>query len=252
MDINQYDELSRFMKGVFLERPALPRYTTTWSVDTVLQFLKNSPDKTLLQLSCKLSMLFLLLSAQRCQTLHLIHLTDIKISDSEVCIAPRHVLKQSKPGHHLDMMRFKAFSDDNKLCIVSVFKEYLTRTKPLRNTEKLLISTVKPHEGSYHLKIIWSLISKFQVGLKSLLRQGLSEPNFYGDLVYKLKKIVGSNNFSAQFIKIISHYKKIGYNINVLQQTACLVVNPITVGNFAHLFNCKPKGRTSDSMMVPT
>ena len=71
-------------------------------------------------------------------------------------------------------------------------------------------------------------------------------------LVYKLKKIVGSNNFSAQFIKIISHYKKIGYNINVLQQTACLVVNPITVGNFAFLFNCTPVGRTSDSMMVPT
>ena len=79
------------------------------------------------------------------------------------------------------------------------------------------------------------MISKFQVGLKSLLRQGLSEPDFYGDVVYKLKKIVGSNNFSAQFIKIISHYKKIGYNINVLQQTACLVVNPITVGNFTFL-----------------
>ena len=68
----------------------------------------------------------------------------------------------------------------------------------------------------------------------------------------KLKKIVGSNNFSAQFIKIISHYKKIGYNINVLQQTACFVVNPITVGNVAVLFNCTPVGRTSDSMMVPT
>ena len=71
----------------------------------------------------------------------------------------------------------------------------------------------------------YDLISKFQVGLKSLLRQGLLKPDFYGDLVYKLKKIVGSNNFSAQFIKIISHYKKIGYNINVLHQTACLVGN---------------------------
>ena len=70
--------------------------------------------------------------------------------------------------------------------------------------------------------------------------------------VTDLKKIVGSNNFSAQFIKIISHYKKIGYNINVLQHTACLVVNPITVGNFSFLFNCTPVGRTSDSMMVPT
>ena len=88
------------------------------------------------------------------------------------------------------------------------------------------------------------------MGLKSLLRQGLSEPDFYGDLVYKMKKIVGSN--LAQFIKIIYHYKKVGYNINVLQQTACLVVNPITVGNFAFLFNCTLVGQTSDSMMVPT
>ena len=46
----------------------------------------------------------------------------------------------------------------------------------------------------------YNLIFKFQVGLKSLLRQGLSEPVFYGDLVYKLKKIVGSDYFSAQFI----------------------------------------------------
>ena len=98
----------------------------------------------------------------------------------------------------------------------------------------------------------YDLISKFQVRLKSLLRQGLSEPEFFGDLVYKLKKFVGCNNFSAQFIKIISPYKKIGYNINVLQQTACLVVNPITVGNFIFLFNYMPVGRTSDSMTVPT
>ena len=54
----------------------------------------------------------------------------------------------------------------------------------------------------------FDLISKFQVELESLLHHGLSEPEFYGGLVYKLKKIVGSNNFSAQFIKIISHYKK--------------------------------------------
>ena len=92
----------------------------------------------------------------------------------------------------------------------------------------------------------YDLISKFKIGLKTLLRQGLSEPDFYGDLVYELKKIICSNNFSAQFIKIISHYKKIGYNINVLQQTARLVVNLIMVGNFAFLFNCTPVGRTSD------
>ena len=61
-----------------------------------------------------------------------------------------------------------------------------------------------------HLAFL-TLYSKFQIGLKSLLRKGLLEPEFYGDLTYKLKKIVGCDNFSAQFIKIISSYKKIGY-----------------------------------------
>ena len=34
----------------------------------------------------------------------------------------------------------------------------------------------------------YELVSKFNVGLKPLLHQGLSEPEFYGDLVYKFKK----------------------------------------------------------------
>ena len=104
---------------------------------------------------------------------------------------------------------------------------------------------------SGHTHLLLGCMWRYKVD-KSCIRQGLSEPDFYGDLVYKLKKIVGSNNFSAQFIKKISHYKKIGYNINVLQQTACLVVNPIMVGNFAFLLNCTPLGRTSDFMMDPT
>ena len=35
----------------------------------------------------------------------------------------------------------------------------------------------------------YELVSKFSVGLKTLLHQGLSEPEFYGDLVYKFKKV---------------------------------------------------------------
>ena len=45
----------------------------------------------------------------------------------------------------------------------------------------------------------FELVSKFSVGLKTLLHQGLSEPEFYGDLVYKFKKIVGRAGFSDQF-----------------------------------------------------
>ena len=55
------------------------------------------------------------------------------------------------------------------------------------------------------------------------------------DLVYKFKKIVGRADFSDQFRKIIVRYKRIGYNINIMRQSACLVFNPITVNNFASL-----------------
>ena len=98
----------------------------------------------------------------------------------------------------------------------------------------------------------YELVFKFSVGLKTLLHQGLSEQEFYGDLVYKFKKIVSRADFSDQFRKIIVRYKRIGYNINIMRQSACLVFNPITVNNFASLFNCMPVGRASDSMMAPT
>ena len=98
----------------------------------------------------------------------------------------------------------------------------------------------------------YELVSKFNVGLKTLLHQGLSEPEFYGDLVYKFKKIVGRIDFSDQFRKIIVRYKRIGYNLNIMRQSACLEFNQITVNKFASLFNCTPVGRASDSMMAPT
>ena len=72
--------------------------------------------------------------------------------------------------------------------------------------------------------MLTGLVSKFNTaGLKSLLKQALSEPEFYGDLVYKFEKSVGRTDFSDQFRKNIIRYKRIGYNMNVTRRTACLV-----------------------------
>ena len=81
----------------------------------------------------------------------------------------------------------------------SIVADFNTRNKLL--TQKLLKQGYRYHKlrktFSKFYRRYYDLISKFQVGLKSFLRQGLSEPDFYVDLVYKLKNIVGSNNFSA-------------------------------------------------------
>ena len=72
----------------------------------------------------------------------------------------------------------------------------------------------------------YELISKFNVGLMTLLREGLLEPEFYGDLVY-LRHLKEGMIF--QFRKIITRYRRIGYNLNVMRQSACLVFNPIII-----------------------
>ena len=59
-------------------------------------------------------------------------------------------------------------------------------------------------------------------------------------------KIIGKNDFPYHFKKIIVRYQKIGYNIDVLRQTACLGVNPVKVNSLAYLFNCTTVGRASD------
>ena len=87
-----------------------------------------------------------------------------------------------------------------------------------------------------------SLISKYKLSLKALLTRGISHPEFYGDVVYKLRKIIGHDHFQTLFPKRIKHFRKKGYDPTILQRTACLVVDPFTVGNHAFLFNCALTG----------
>ena len=54
-----------------------------------------------------------------------------------------------------------------------------------------------------------ALLEKHSASLKTHLQQGMSEPEFYGDLVYRFRKIVGKSNFSKQFRKLINLIKKL-------------------------------------------
>ena len=74
----------------------------------------------------------------------------------------------------------------------------------------------------------------------------------FGDLVYKFKRIVGKPNFSDQFKKIVKRYIRVGYNLDIMRQSACLVLNPITVYSYGFLFDCTRVGQASDSMTALT
>ena len=98
----------------------------------------------------------------------------------------------------------------------------------------------------------YDLLSKLNVILRYFLKQCLYEPEFYGDLVNKLRQNAGLSDFSDQCRKIIIRYKRTGYNMNLMWHAVCLVVNTITINSFTALFNCTLAGRALDSMTAST
>ena len=67
-------------------------------------------------------------------------------------------------------------------------------------------------------------------------------------------KSINSNELLENLIlvnnskKIVKRYIRVGYNLDIMQQSACLVLNPITVYSYGFLFNCTTVGQASDSM----
>ena len=63
----------------------------------------------------------------------------------KVTIFVPELLKQSRPGHHLDPMVLLRYPDQ-EICVVSHLEQYIEKTKDLRKDQNLLISFVKPHK----------------------------------------------------------------------------------------------------------
>ena len=66
------------MQGIFNLKPSQPKYDTVWDAQVVFEYIETLTNLTLLELSGKLCMSFLLITAQCCQTLHLIEMNDIE------------------------------------------------------------------------------------------------------------------------------------------------------------------------------
>ena len=49
---------------------------------------------------------------------------------------------------------------------------------------------------------------------------------------------------------IVNRFKRAGYSLDIMQQTACLVFNPIMVEGYAALFSCTAVVQVSDSVMA--
>ena len=68
-------------------------------------------------------------------------------------------------------------------------------------------------------------MGKYNVSLRKLLQHGISEPEFYGDLVYRIRKKMWANPSLRNNLEnlLINRYKRIGYNPSIMRQTALLL-----------------------------
>lgn len=150
ISVGKHPMVIRYMRGIYNLCPPKPRYDRTWDVNKVLNFLRTlSPVKSisLKLLSMKLTMLIALTNAARSQTIHLMDMNFVdKVMGDYVFLLNEHV-KQSRPGYKEPNVYIKAFPPDRRICVLTVFKEYISRTKCFRKKHgKLLLSYKKPHE----------------------------------------------------------------------------------------------------------
>jgi len=107
-------------------------------------------------------------------------------------------------------------------------------------TSKLLTQGFRYHKlrrtFSKFFKRYSHYLSKYNTCLKDLLKSGISHPLFYGDFVYKLRKIKSSCNIFRAFPKIVSKFINRGYDCSILHSTSTLVLDHCTVDQFAHCF----------------
>ena len=132
--LGQHRLVSRLLKGIFQSNPPSPRYSETWDVSVVLHYLQGlSPVGTLKlkELTLKLVTLILLVSGQRGQTVHLLNLSNMRVSANSYTFMFSKLLKQTRPGFPNPTVTLTAFSD-SRLCVFTTLKEYISRTEHLR------------------------------------------------------------------------------------------------------------------------
>ena len=133
------------------------------------------------------------------------------------------------------------------------FARLCSHVDDFNNRNKIFTSKLLKQAYRYHIfckgfsKFYYrhsELIVKYNICLMTLLQQGISEPVFYGDFVYKFKKMLES------LILVINlkneRYKRVGYNMDIMRQSACLVLNPITADSYGFLYNSTTVGQASD------
>lgn len=103
--VGNHPLVKRFMKGVYNQKPSLPRYKTVWDVSEVLDCLQkiDIDSITMKMLTLKTVMLLALLSGQRVQTLRALSVNKLKLTESSAEFHIETLLKHHQRQQPMDV-----------------------------------------------------------------------------------------------------------------------------------------------------
>ena len=83
------------------------------------------------------------------------------------------------------------------------------------------------------------LLSEFgDISFKEYLSKGISHPVFYGDLVYKQRRVKDTSNFFSSGSKIVKRLRRLQYDPVIIERTIGLVLGPFTALYESFLKHC--------------
>ena len=148
--------VSRVVKGMFRERPRIPRRVVIYDTNKVIRYFSRMPanhELLLEQLTKKLTTLLCILSGQRSQSLSKLYIEHMHREDTVITFFIPKMLKGTTPTFHQQPLEFEYFPYDKNTCVYSCIMEYMKRTElirenlPREDEEKLsfILSYHPPH-----------------------------------------------------------------------------------------------------------
>lgn len=137
--------IKRYLKGISRERPAKPKYDSTWNPEPVLQYLEGSDDSNLMELSHKVVTLLALVTGGRLQTLSLIWLSKQVTDDQKIQILISDPTKTSFISKSQPCLHIPFFQDNSSICPATALVKYIKLTKASVKTKTSFSSLMQSH-----------------------------------------------------------------------------------------------------------
>ena len=133
--VGEHPLVSQLLKGMFHSRPPLPRYSVTWDIQKVIDYIKSLGNNESLSLKClsqKLGILLAITSLERVSEVVAHDLRFRRFLPEGVVFELPDLVKKSRFQHGFKKSFHVSFPANPILCVVSCFREYEKRTQEFR------------------------------------------------------------------------------------------------------------------------